>query len=56
MSDTDPQRQDVSTPSQTPETPPVPEQPAAVPDEAQNPEQYFNLSSRVRDPKDIQKK
>jgi hypothetical protein len=57
MSDTDPQQQHAGRPAQEAEPAPAPaEPPAAVPDEAQNPEQYLHWSRRARDPKDIQKK
>jgi len=56
MSDSDAQQSGASAESQEAEPAPALEQPAAVPDEAQNPEQYLHLSSRARDPKDIQKK
>jgi hypothetical protein len=56
MSDTDAQQQDAGTPAQEAEPAPATEQPAAVPDEALNPEQYLHWSRRTRDPKDIQKK
>jgi hypothetical protein len=56
MSDTDAQQSDAATPAPEAPTAPASEPPAAVPDEADNPEQYLHWSSRSRDPKDIQKK
>jgi hypothetical protein len=47
---------DTATPAPEPQPAAVVEQPAAVPDETQNPEQDLNWSRRTRDPKDIQKK
>jgi hypothetical protein len=56
MSDTDAQQSDAGTPAQEDKPAPAPQQPATVPDEAENPEQYFHWSRRARDPKETQRK